>query len=129
MKIQINIEKQYLFLLVAVIAIATIGLVLAAEKPNPGHSLSETNITLDCTTVSNPVTTTGGYTTVEATLTAGYTRVGGGCIDNGAGTGRLLTKDGPSVTDANKWVCENKDHSYAASGTTLTAYVIGCKLS
>ena len=129
MKIQINIEKQYLFLLVAVIAIATIGLVLAAEKPNPGHSLSETNITLDCTTVSNPVTTTGGYTTVEATLTAGYTRVGGGCIDSSGGTdsGRLLIQDGPSSTD--KWVCRNKDHSVVATGTTLTAYVIGCKLS
>jgi hypothetical protein len=128
MKIQINIEKQYLFLLVAVIAIATIGIVLAA-KPNPGHSLSETNITLDCTTVSNSMTTASGYSNVEATLTSGYTRVGGGCIDDGMATGRLLTKDGPSATDANKWVCVNKDHSYVASGTNLTAYVIGCKLS
>jgi len=47
MKIQINIEKRHLLLLVAVIAIAAVGIVLAA-KPNPGHSCSDIEFTEGC---------------------------------------------------------------------------------
>ena len=125
MKIQINIEKRHLLLLVAVIAVAAVGIVLAA-KPNPGHSLSEIDITLDCITVSNSRTTASGFTSVDATLPAGYNMTGGGCTDSTTGSGRLLVRNGPSGTD--KWFCADKDQMMSDTGTTLTAYVIGCKL-
>jgi len=76
MKIQINLEKRHLLLLVAVIAIATIGIVLAA-KPNPGHSASEIEgVVTDVRMICSWDQTTGStcpldYTTKDKTILSG----------------------------------------------------------
>ena len=83
MKIQINIEKRHLMIFIAVIAIAAIGVVLAA-KPNPGHSWSE---------LENWKQSTEG---------TGYVRMGSVLIEWGQGSSiNLVGDNAETLTFAN----------------------------